>query len=310
MASRSINAFKVGVFVVVALIIVIATMFWAKGFYVYRDMRDMKVYFKMVTGLKKGDPVMVNGVIKGKVKDFNLEGDSVLVEFLLEKDVKIKKDYKIEIVSTELLGGKTINISQGNSQEEVDYNVPLSGSKMNDMLALINNVNELTEEVRGLIGNFNKAAEDLQSILLSVNEVVGDPKVKNELKTTISNIQATSRNLNSLVAENKLSLKDITDKTSGTIDKVNITIDNVNTMLDENKPNIETTINDIKVLTKKIDGLVENLNTVVNDLQDKNKGVGKFIYDDKFYNNLNNLLIEIEGLTKKIREEGVKINLF
>lgn len=310
MASRSINAFKVGVFVVVALIIVIATMFWAKGFYVYRDMRDMKVYFKMVTGLKKGDPVMVNGVIKGKVKDFNLEGDSVLVEFLLERDVKIKKDYRIEIVSTELLGGKTINISQGNSQEEVDYNVPLSGSKMNDILALINNVNELTEEVKGLIGNFNKAAEDLQSILISVNEVVGDPKVKNELKTTISNIQLTSRNLNSLVAENKLSLKDITDKTSGTIDKVNITIDNVNTMLDENKPNIETTINDIKVLTKKIDGLVENLNTIVNDLQDKNKGVGKFIYDDKFYNNLNNLLIEIEGLTKKIREEGVKINLF
>lgn len=310
MASRSINAFKVGVFVVVALIIVIATMFWAKGFYVYRDMRDMKVYFKMVTGLKKGDPVMVNGVIKGKVKDFNLEGDSVLVEFLLERDVKIKKDYRIEIVSTELLGGKTINISQGNSQEEVDYNIPLSGSKMNDILALINNVNELTEEVKGLIGNFNKAAEDLQSILISVNEVVGDPKVKNELKSTISNIQLTSRNLNSLVAENKLSLKDITDKTSGAIDKVNITIDNVNTMLDENKPNIETTINDIKVLTKKIDGLVENLYTIVNDLQDKNKGVGKFIYDDKFYNNLNKLLIEIEGLTKKIREEGVKINLF
>ncbi|MCX7833464.1 MAG: MlaD family protein [Ignavibacteria bacterium] len=310
MASRSINAFKVGVFVVVALIIVIATMFWAKGFYVYRDMRDLKVYFKMVTGLKKGDPVMVNGVIKGKVKDFNLEGDSVLVEFLLERDVKIKKDYKIEIVSTELLGGKTINISQGNSPEEIDYNVPLSGSKMNDILALINNVNELTEQVKGLIGNFNKAAEDLQNILASVDEVIGDPKVKNELKSTISNIQITSSNLNSLVSENKISLKNITDKTSGTIDKVNTTIDNVNTMLDENKPNIETTISEIKVLTQKIDGLVENLNGIVSNLQDKNKGVGKFIYDDKFFDNLNKVLIEIENLSKKIREEGVKINLF
>ncbi len=310
MSHRSLNAFKVGVFVVVALGIVIATMFWAKGFYVHKDMRDLKVYFKMVTGLKKGDPVMVNGVIKGKVKDFELEGDSVLVEFMLEKDVKIKKDYKIEIVSTELLGGKTINISQGNSNEEVDYNVPLSGAKMNDILALINNVNELTEQVRGLVGNFNKAAEDLENILVSINEVVGDPKVKNELKSTISNIQVTSRNLNSLVSENKISLKNITDKTSGTIDKVNTTIDNVNSILDENKPNVETTIKDIKTLTQKIDGLVENLNVLVTDIQDKNKGVGKFIYDDKLFNNLNDVLLEIERLSKKIREEGVKINLF
>ncbi len=310
MAYRSINAFKVGVFVAVALLIVIATMFWARGFYIQKDMRDLKVYFKIVTGLKKGDPVMVNGVIKGKVKDFSLEGDSVLVEFMLEKDVSIKKNYRIEIVSTELLGGKIISITQGNSNEEIDYNVPLCGSKMNDVLALINNVNELTGEIKGLIGNFNKAAEDLQVILTSVNDIVGDPTVKNQLKNTISNIQVTSSNLNSLVSENKVSLKNITDKTSGTIDKVNTTLDNVNNILDENKPSVDTTIRNIKNLTDKIDGLVNNLNVIVSDIQDKNKGVGKFIYDDKLFNNLNNVLLEIEKLTKKIREEGVKINLF
>lgn len=310
MSYRKYSALKVGVFVAFAIILVIGTIFWAKSFYLSKGTRNCKVYFTNVTGLKKGDPVLVNGVRKGKVIEFDLEGDSVLVEFSIEEDIKINIDYRIEIIATELLGGKMLNITLGKEKQEIDYNVPMIGSSMNDMMALVGTVSDLAGDIKVLIGNFNKATIDLEKVLTNVNEIIGDPNTKKNFKSTIGNIEIVSRNLNSLIAENRVSLKNIADKTSVTIDKFGSTLENVNEIVDDTKPELKSTFKDVQSLTEKVNTLVENLNVLVTDITEQKSGVGKFIYDDKFFDNLNNTLIEIEKLTKKIREDGVKINLF
>ena len=126
----------------------------------------------------------------------------------------------------------------------------------------------------------------------------------------LSNISETSKNLNSLIAENKKTLGTIIEKTSQTIDKVGNTVDNVNGVIDNTKPELSETMKNIKTLTTKIDDLVTNLNGLVGDVTQKKSGLGKFIYDDKFFENLNKSLEEIQELTKKIRNDGVKINIF
>lgn len=310
MSYQKYSALKVGLFVAFAVIIVAGTIFWAKSFYLSKGTRECKVYFANVTGLKQGDPVLVNGVRKGKVIDFDLEGDSVLVEFSIEEDIKINVDYKIEIIATELLGGKMLNITMGKNKQEIDYNIPMVGSASNDMMALFGTVNDLAGDIKILIGNFNKATIDLEKVLANVNEMIGDPDTKKNFKSTIGNIEVVSRNLNSLIAENRVSLRNIADKTSLTIDKFGNTMDNVNEIVDDTKPELKNTFKDVSTLTEKVNTLVENLNVLVTDITEQKSGVGKFIYDDKFFDNLNNTLLEIEKLTKKIREDGVKINLF
>lgn len=300
---------KVGIFVLGAVIIVTTTLFWAKGFFLIKNMREMKVYFGTVSGLNPGDPVTVSGVRKGKVVDFKLEADSVLIEFLLEDDVKVKEDYKIEIYS-ELMGGKMLNLSPGRGLKEIDYNNPLIGTNPADIMSMMGSFQDVTGDIKDLIRNFNKSAIKLDSVLANLNDVIGDRNVKSDLKNTISNISITSRNLSLLVSENKNTLKDLADKTGQTIDKVGNTVDNVNNLVDETKPDFKSTLKDIKLLTEKVNLLVGNLNQISEDIQNKNSTVGKFIYDEKFYNNLNNTLLEIEKLTKKIREDGVKIDLF
>jgi ABC-type transport system involved in resistance to organic solvents, periplasmic component len=273
-------------------------------------MRDMKIRFESVTGLKKGDPVVVSGVRKGKVNGFELIGDSVTVEFMIDRDVKIKKDYRMEILSTELLGGKTLNINIGRSPEEINYDEMLRGSKSGDMTELMSAVTDMTGDIKILLKNFNQASLQLDTVLRNVNDVIGDPNVKSQLKGTVSNIEATSKNLNTLVSENKQTLSAIIDKTSKTIDKVGSTVDNVNGVIDNSKPELTETMRNVKTLTAKIDDLVTNLNTLVGDVTQKKSGLGRFIYDDKFFENLNKSLEEIQNLTKKIRQDGVKINLF
>jgi hypothetical protein len=100
-----------------------------------------------------------------------------------------------------------------------------------------------------------------------------------------------------------LSLKNLSDKAG-------VTLDNVNNVIDNNSPEFKKTFAEIQKLTSRVDSLVSGVNIIASDIYNKKSGLGKFIYDDKFFDNLNNTLLEIEKLSKKIREEGVKINLF
>jgi len=84
----------------------------------------------------------------------------------------------------------------------------------------------------------------------------------------------------------------------------------VNTVFDETTPEFKKTFDEIQVLTGRVDSLIVNLNEMVSDLRNPEYGAGKFIYDDTLYKNINETLRQIEMLSKKIREDGVKINLF
>ena len=116
---KKFSEIKVGVFIFVAVVIVTATIFWSKGFIMGKDKRDMVAFFSAVSSLSFGDPVTVNGVVKGKVNNIELVGDSVKVDFSLEKDVVIKTDDSIEVASPELMGGKVLYIKPGKENHRV-----------------------------------------------------------------------------------------------------------------------------------------------------------------------------------------------
>jgi phospholipid/cholesterol/gamma-HCH transport system substrate-binding protein len=303
MSERKFSELKVGIFVFIAIAIIISVLFWAKGFVINKDLIDLKAYFQNTSGLSLGDPVTVSGVRKGKVKEINLIGDSVMVLFNLERGIKIRKDYKLEVAIAELMGGKQLAISPGRSNEEIDYESTLSGTTSGDISEIIRNVNGLSSEVKNLIKGFGNTNENILKALGNLNDIIGDKNMQKNLKSTLSNFEVTSRNLNLLVRDNTVSLKSITDK-AGTA------LDNVNSLIDENSPEFKKTFQQIQVLTGKVDSLVTSINVITTDIQMRKSGIGKFIYDDKFFDNLNKTLEEIEKLTKKIRQDGLKINLF
>jgi phospholipid/cholesterol/gamma-HCH transport system substrate-binding protein len=164
-------------------------------------------------------------------------------------------------------------------------------------------VTDLQSDVKGLITKFGNNSDRLNEVLISVNELVNDPQMKMDLKSTISNFEVTSRNLNSLVSENRTNLNSITNK-------VGRTVDNVSSLVDETSPEFKRTFANIQDMTTRVDSLIGNLNTIVSDIKEQRAGVGKFIYDEKFFRNINTTLEEVEKLTRQIRKDGVKINLF
>jgi ABC-type transporter Mla subunit MlaD len=177
------------------------------------------------------------------------------------------------------------------------------GSLSADISSIMKTASEMTGDVKTLITKFNKTADNLDLVLVNINDIIGDKRMQNDLKSTLSNLSVTSRSLNGLVVDSRKNVNNLSESA----DK---TMKSVNNMLDESSPEIKNTFKDVQSLTTKFDSLVTNLNIIVSDIHQQKSGVGKFLYDDKFFNNLNKLVEEVEKLSMKIRKDGVKIDLF
>ncbi|MBK8982415.1 MAG: MCE family protein [Ignavibacteria bacterium] len=303
MQKKISSEFKVGLFVFAAAFIVILAIFWAKGFSVGLTMQEYVVYFPKVSGLNEGDQVSLNGVRKGKIDKIELQGDSVKISFSIDKEIKIKKDYYIYVAVTELTGGKVLYIEPGKSTAEVPPGTPLLGTPGADFSSLMNSFGDLTTDVKLLIGEFKKSTENLNVVIANVNDIVGDEGLKNSIKSTVNNLSATSQNLNQLVNESRSGINGLTTQAGNTLESIDLSVG-------DNGKELKNTLLEIQTLTSTIDTLAVNLNKVVNDINNKEKGIGKFLTDDEFFNNINTTLSEIEKLSKNIRKNGVKLNIF
>jgi len=303
MSKPKVSEFKVGIFVTIAIIIVLATIFWAKGFTVGLSKESYTVYFPKVSGINTGDQVSVNGVRKGTIDALELEGDSVRIKFNLDKGVKIKSDYNIYIAATELTGGKVLYIEPGKNMPEVNPDQALIGTPGADFSTLMNSLGDITKNVQELLADFKESTDNLNNVITNINDVVGDGNLKGNIKTVLSNLAASSGNLNQLVSESRAGINGLTGK-------LNKSVDNVDLAIGSNSEELKNTLLDIQQLTTQVDTLVSNLNLAVGTINDKDKGIGKFLNDDEFYANVNKALQEIEKLTKNIRTKGVKLNIF
>jgi len=119
---------KVGIAVIVGLILFIWILTWAKNFSLSTTEKSILVSFKNVSGLEIGDEVSINGVKKGFVDDFKIEGDNVIVKLSLENDTPIKEDAVFRIAMLDLMGGKKVEISPGSSGKLLDYSQVQAGT--------------------------------------------------------------------------------------------------------------------------------------------------------------------------------------
>lgn len=303
MANKKLAEFKVGLFVFIATLIVLLTIFWAKGFTVNLSQQEYDVYFPKVSGINEGDQVSVNGVRKGKIDKIQLIGDSVKLTFSVDKEIKIREDYKIFVSATELTGGKVLYIEPGKSNVEVSPDVALRGDPGADFGSLMNSFGEITADVKNLLGKFQNTTDSLNIVISNVNEIVGDGFLKSNIRTTMSNLSTSSANLKQLVSDSRAGINRLTQQAGNTFQSIDMAVG-------DNSKELTSTLREIQNLTTTVDTLVYNLNTFVSEVQDQKKGIGKFLSDDQFFTNMNKTLNEIEKLTKKIRNDGVKINLF
>ena len=289
---------RVGITVIVGLIIFLWILGWAKNFSLTSNQINIHVKFNSVSGLEIGDYVAVNGVRKGFVKDFNIKGNSVIVNLSIDNDVKLKRDATFSISMLDLMGGKKVNINPGTSSEPLDYNEIQNGIFYADIPEVMSMLGTVEGDIPSII-------KDIKITLNSLNNYLNDNTLNVDIKTSISNLSKASQKLNILIDENRESIKQLTQNT------VKLT-ENANDFLNNNKTSLKSSVEKLGIVLSKTDSLLTNMNKISGEINNKQNNIGKILYDEKLYDNLSQSLTQLNELTKilieQLKGKGVNVD--
>ena len=282
----------IGILVILGTLMSVFSYNYLKGINLFEKTRTFKVIYTKVDGLSPSNPVTLNGYKIGKVQKINFNSNDtkeLIVDIVIENDVKFSKTSKAELYETGLIGGKAIAIVP-------DYDN-----------------NAIAESGDYLIGSIKPGLTDL------VNQIM--PQIQLQLETVMKKAGIVLSNINTLFdEETKKSLKSSIDKFASLTNSLSETSGNINDFIKDNSPNLTTTIDnlnatslkmkdmsnsmsevDLNLILTNLDSTISNLNNITNKLNQGEGTVGKLIYDDGLFKNLDNATKNLEELIEDIK---------
>ena len=289
---------RVGITVLAGIIVFLWILGWAKNFSLTPTDNTVKVQFTNTAGLEIGDPVTVNGVRKGFVEDIAVKGEKVVVTMKVSNDVALKEDANFAVSMLDLMGGKKVEVNPGSSNNLLDYNQVQTGTFYADVPYVMSMVGSFQKDISSTIS-------DLKITLNSLNNYLGDKKLNNDIKSSMSNLSEVTKKLNILIDENRNNLKQLTANT------VELTEDAKN-FFNQNKESFNTSAKELQIVLINSDSLLTKLNKFTDEITNKQNNLGKIIYDENIYNDLTQSLKQLNELTKimieQLQKDGLKVD--
>ena len=188
---------KLGMFVVIALVLFVCTIYFVgKQKNLFGSTFRLKAQFKTVSGLKVGNNVRFSGINVGTIDDITLITDtSVMVDLVIKKEVQqfIKKDAMATIGSDGLMGDKVFTISPGSTTSTPVKDNDLILSKdavemadiMNSVKASVDNAGIITAQLAQFTYKMNNGNGALSKLMT-------DEKFSGSLQNTLTNLQTST----------------------------------------------------------------------------------------------------------------------
>ncbi len=208
------EAFKAGLFTLIALGILSLFIVLISGFNPWREQTEYRTRFRMAVGLSAGTPVRMNGVPVGQVLGLKLveEGTRVEVSFGLNGDQRLREGVRAQMATVGLLGDQFLLLIQekaGGRELEPGSLIP-SLEKL-DMAQTLNALGRLASraeliltDVQRVINprNMTALSDSLDSWRASVSKMLKDMNAAAEgLDELIADADRVMVNANRLIAD-------------------------------------------------------------------------------------------------------------
>ncbi len=188
MPQESYLGFKVGFFVLLALIGMTMFIFSITDSSIFTDGETYEVVFTFANGVKKNAPVRVAGVDEGIVKDIGLFYDAdarqtkARMALWLPKGVKIPKDSQVLINQLGLMGEKYVEILPGQDRQNFYAN--------GDMIVGRDPI--LQERISNRV---MEVADKAEKTIEGLSRLENDETNKKTVSTTLANLSRASGGL-------------------------------------------------------------------------------------------------------------------
>ncbi|MGQ9701095.1 MAG: MlaD family protein [bacterium] len=230
----------VGIYILGGVILFVIFYILLSGRISLHPTREIKVYFDDVTGLRTGDPVIIYGLEKGRVKSLQLENNRVLVILAIDQGMQLFDDSKITIRLVNYLGSdRYIKILPGTSGVIPEYYYGYNASF--DLDVVVAKLDSLSSVFEGFnFPNLNDLGGEFSRLLeKNLRELLGMIKEpRDQLALLVVKIGILTDSLNSLI------------KKPGTISKL-VESDELYEEIRETNQALKALIEDVKANPKK-----------------------------------------------------------
>jgi phospholipid/cholesterol/gamma-HCH transport system substrate-binding protein len=271
---------KVALLGIVALAALFLGFNFLKGSNLLSSDRTYYTVYDNVDGLAIGNPVILNGIKVGQVKQMSLmpeEGNRIKVAVELQKGVTVG-DSTVASLSGSLLGSKTITLFLGKNSKVYDGGQEL---KSYTVASITDAFQAKALPVLGTV----------DSTLIKVNSFLSkDARVS--LQATLLNAQGSTEALRNLLVANQRNINQITtnmarltadlNKTSAKFDRIASNFSQLSDSL-KGAP-VGPAMRKLNATMTEAQGTMTTLNR---SLSDQSGSLGKLINDTLLYNNLN-----------------------
>ena len=298
MKDQQKNEIKVGLTVLVGVAILLYGFATFKGWSVGADEYLLHMTFPSSSGLEVGDQVTVNGVRAGKVESVTLLDGGVEVKARITAAIEIRRDARPVIQMLELMGGKKIEIRQGNAGPALPQGEMLAGTVDPDIAGALGLLGDMQ-------GNVRDIGTQADSLLRGINAVVGDREFIDALKQSVTNLHAVSADLRSYVSRNSGNL-DLLTRNMVTLSG------RVDTMLAELRPLAGSSLKKTDKMLGNADSLVTELRVIAGEILDSRGLLHTVLHDTSFVDRLDAMLLKVDTLSRIIidGEFEVEVSLF
>ena len=300
---------KIGLTVFLALIIAYLSITWANRSHLFAgEGITYSIDFQHVGGLLVGDPVHIRGYTMGRVASIDPQADRVVVRISLDRNYPLRTGTTAEIQPKELMGGKQIELIQGNDASILEANSLLQGKTSLDFSSAFSQMGGIMDQFgEERIGQFlNKVDSLLEGVHVLVSSLDAS-RVSNTVSLLETNLQV----LNELFKE--VQDRKLVAQVDSTLYRVDQTLqstfqrlESVGEVMDSAQqaylPQVSQTLDSVTLLISQVNRVLGSGEDILNN---PDNVIGKLTQDEGFASQLDSALIRLNRVLLQIEEEKI-----
>lgn len=297
--------FKIGAFVLIVMIVSFFTINYLRGKDIFDREIEVTARYAELDGLVTSAPVFIKGYKAGKVTDIEYDGiaGDFKVTCSVTREFAIPEDSRLVIYGVDIMGGKGIRVDLGTSDIMVQDKGCLESASEPALL------DGLAGSVTPLLESAARTLDSLDVTVSGVNRLLSDTNQRN-ITSTLEHIDGILDDLSSVssVIKGRSSeldtfIRDLSELSGRLI------------VLTESADSVMTGVKSVagSLSDSDIAGVVTSMKRLLDSINDPNGTVGKLLSDGSVYENVDDLLNDIDVLVRKIQENPkkyLKISVF
>jgi len=273
---------RVGAFVLLGAVAFAAVLFLMTDPATFRGRYLVVTEVSDAGGIRRGDPVQMRGVNIGRVHQFDLSEDGVVITLEIEGRWEIPQDSRTRLGSLDLLGGRTVQVFRGDSDITL---------KSGDVMA--------GESVEGVMGFADALGDEARQTMQRIRALMADTAVTS-VHASIAELENVLGDLSEITQGQKDELSSLSASLGRSADRVEELA--MREELDRSLARADSTLARLQDASGALAEASTSLAAILDRVERGEGTLGRLSGDESLYENLDTALEEIAELARDLKE--------